>query len=79
MMTEGTNLLLLTISAFWIPSGAPEGREVSNKVVVIDRLHYIKAETSGECFADAIFKFIFLNDYRYTSQMFLMIYQHRFQ
>ena len=34
MMTEGTNLLVLTISAFWSPSWpprwAPEGREVSH-------------------------------------------------
>ena len=34
MMTEGTTLLVLTISAFWSPSWpprwAPEGREVSH-------------------------------------------------
>ena len=42
MKTEGTNLLLLTISAFWSqgpPRWAPEGREVSHKLVVIDRFH----------------------------------------
>ena len=48
MKTEYTNLLLLTISAFWSssrwprpPRWAPEGREVSNYVVVIDRFHCI--------------------------------------
>ena len=48
MKTEGTNLLVLTISAFWNSSRwplanrwDPEGREVSHKVVVIDRFHYI--------------------------------------
>ena len=37
MNIEGTNLLLLTMSVFW-SSWAPEGREVSHYVVVIDRL-----------------------------------------
>ena len=42
MKTEGTHLLLLTISAFWDSSRwAPEGREVSHQVVVIDRFHCI--------------------------------------
>ena len=35
MKTEDTNLLLLT------PRWAPEGREVSNQVIVTDRLHCI--------------------------------------
>ena len=46
MRTEGTNVLFLTISAFWSssrcpwpPRWAPEGREVSHLVVVIDRFH----------------------------------------
>ena len=42
MKTEGIDLLLLTISVFWSswpPRWAPEGREVSHKVVVIDRFH----------------------------------------
>ena len=45
MKTEGTNLLVLTMSVFWSssrwpkPRWAPEGREVSRKVVVIDRFH----------------------------------------
>ena len=40
MKNEGTNLLLLTMSAFWSSSRwAPEGREVSHYVVVIDRFH----------------------------------------
>ena len=45
MKTEGTNLLLLTISAFWGSSRsrwAPEGREVSHYVVVIDRFQCSK-------------------------------------
>ena len=43
MRTEGTNLLLLTISAFWSSSRwAPEDREVTHLVVVIDRFHCIK-------------------------------------
>ena len=37
MKTEGTNLLLLATSALW----APEGREVSHWVVVIDRFYCI--------------------------------------
>ena len=42
MKTEGTNLLVLTISALWSSSRwAPEGRQVSHKVVVIDRFHYM--------------------------------------
>ena len=46
MKTEGINLLLLTISAFWSsfrwpPRWVPEGREVSHYVVVIDRYHCI--------------------------------------
>ena len=43
MKTEGTNLLVLTMSAFWSsswsPRWAPDGREVAHKVVVIDRFH----------------------------------------
>ena len=48
MKTEGTNLLMLTMSAFWRSSRWPlarwprcvlKGREVSTKVVVIDRFH----------------------------------------
>ena len=47
MKTEGTNLLLLPISAFWSSSRwplatyrwAPEGREICHQVVVIDRFH----------------------------------------
>ena len=47
MNTEGTSLLLLTISAFWSssrwpswpPRWAPEDREVSHEVVVTDRFH----------------------------------------
>ena len=39
MMTEGTNLLVLTISAFGAHLGGPEGREVSHYVVVIDRFY----------------------------------------
>ena len=44
MKTDGTNLLVLKISAFWSPwppRWAPEVREVSHKVVVIDRFHCI--------------------------------------
>ena len=48
MKTEGTNLLLLTISAFWSssrwPMAAPEGSEVSHSVVVIDRFHCIQGD-----------------------------------
>ena len=44
MKTEGTNLLLLTMSAFWSPSrwplASPEGREVSHQVVAEDRFHH---------------------------------------
>ena len=40
MKTEGINLLLLTISAFCSSSRwAPEGRDLSHYVVVIDRFH----------------------------------------
>ena len=44
MKTEGTNLFVLTMSAFWSswpPRWAPEGREVSHKMVVIDRFRCI--------------------------------------
>ena len=50
MKTEGTNLLLLTISAFWSSSGWPlalpprwalDDRKVSYQVVVIDRFYCI--------------------------------------
>ena len=45
MKAEGNNLLVLTMSAFWssfrwlLATLASEGREVSIKVVVIDRFH----------------------------------------
>ena len=43
MKTEGTNLFLLAIAAFWSssrwPLWAPEGREVSHWVVFIDMFH----------------------------------------
>ena len=46
MKTEGTNLLLLKISDFWSSPWplrwAPEGREVSHWVVVIDRFHCMR-------------------------------------
>ena len=48
MKIEGTNLLVRIISAFSDSSRwAPEGREISHKVVVIDRFHCSEYITIG--------------------------------
>ena len=57
MKTKGTNLLLITMSAFWSSSRwDPEGREVSHLVVVIDRFHCntIAFDRMGNLFAGVL-------------------------